>query len=216
MTGPTTGPTTGPIPPNRWELNVSGVEFGYAERFEEMIERGEDIHGEARLADVLAPRHGRILDAGSGIGRVAAGLVARGHDVTAVEKDPDLVARSRARFPDVPVVESDILGLSADLLEAHGRPASYDVVVVVGNVMVYLADETEVRALRTLAGLLAPGGRILVGFHPRKGPAHSRDYPVETFRRHVDEAGLVAEQLFGTYDLRPPADDYVVAVLRPV
>jgi SAM-dependent methyltransferase len=205
-----------PVPPNRWELHRDEIGSGYADRFAELIERGEDVDGEARLADVLAPRRGRILDAGSGMGRVAAALAARGHVVTAVEKDPDLVARSRDRFPDVSVLEADILGLSPEVLGRAGLPTAYDVVVVVGNVMVYLAEDTESRALRTLAGLLAPGGRILVGFHPRKGPAHSRDYPVGEFRRHADDAGLVVEQLFGTYDLRPPGDDYVVAVLRAV
>ena len=209
-------PVAQPVPPTRWETHRSEIGSSYADRFTELIESGEDIDGEARLADVLAPRHARILDAGSGIGRVAAGLAARGHDVTAVEKDPDLVARSRRLFPDVPVVESDILALSPAVLEEAGRPAAYDVVVVVGNVMVYLAEGTETRALSTLAGLLAPGGRMLVGFHPRHGPAHGRDYPVEEFRGHVESAGLVVEQHFGTYDLRPPAEDYVVAVLRPV
>jgi len=86
--------------------------------------------------------------------------------------------------------------------------------VVVGNVMVYLAEDTEVRALRTLAALLAPGGRILVGFHPQQGPPGSRDYPVEAFHQHVIDAGLTVEQEFGSYDLLPPAHDYVVAVLR--
>jgi SAM-dependent methyltransferase len=129
---------TSSIPPNRWERAMGGTRSPYAERFESLIDQGEDIDGEARLVDALAPRRARILDAGSGMGRVAAALAARGHDVTAVEKDPDLIARSRARFPDVAVVESDILGLSRPFLEAAGRPPSYDVVVVVGNVMVYL------------------------------------------------------------------------------
>jgi SAM-dependent methyltransferase len=203
-----------PIPPNRWETNVSGPDTGYARVFEGLIERGEDIDGEARLADVLAPRGARILDAGSGLGRVAGALAARGHGVTAVEKDRDLVARSHVLFPDVEVVESDILGLSPDLLAARGRPASYDVIVLVGNVMVYLAEDTETRALTTLSALLAPGGRILVGFHPRRGPEHSRDYPVEEFRRHVTGAGLLVEHHFGGYDLAPPSENYVVAVLR--
>ncbi len=209
-------PTSEPIPPNRWELHRDDIGTGYADRFEDLIDRGEDVDGEARLADVLAPRNGRILDAGAGIGRVAATLAARGHDVTAVEKDPDLVARSRARFPGVPVVEADILAVTPEALEAAGLPAAYDVVVAVGNVMVYLAEGTEVRALRTLAGLLAPQGRLLVGFHPRQGPAHSRDYPVADFRRHAEQAGLAVDRVYGTYDLRPPAPDYVVAVLAPV
>ena len=200
------------IPPNRWE-RLAG-QSTYAQVFEDLIARGEDIDGEARLVDVLAPRHGRVLDAGAGVGRVAAACAARGHDVTAVEKDPDLVARSRRLFPDVPVVEADILGLSPEMLEQRGRPSSYDVVVVVGNVMIYLAEDTEPRALRTLGDLLAPDGRILVGFNPEKGPQFSRDYPVEDFRAHVEEAGLVVQHQFGTYDLAPPSDDYVVAVLR--
>lgn len=202
-----------PIPPTRWELSAGGTSR-YAETFERLIDEGEDIDGEARLADVLAPRRARMLDAGSGMGRVAAALAARGHDVTAVEKDPHLVARSRHLFPDVPVLETDILGLSTALLESAGRPTAYDVVVVVGNVMVYLGEGTETRALWTLGQLLAPRGRVLVGFHPREGPQGSRDYSVAEFTGHVEGAGLEIAQLFGSYDLQPPAEDYVVAVLR--
>lgn len=202
------------VPPNRWELQT-GPGSPYAEVFEDLIAGGEDIDGEARLADVLAPRRARILDAGAGVGRVAAALARRGHDVTAVEKDPDLVSRSRRLFPEVPVVEADILELSPALLEARDRPASYDVVVVVGNVMIYLAEDTETRALTTLGQLLAPGGRILVGFNSVEGPRHSRDYPVAEFRAHVEAAGLVVQHEFATYELAPalPSSDYVVAVL---
>jgi SAM-dependent methyltransferase len=200
------------IPPNRWE-RVAG-ESRYAQVFEDLIARGQDIDGEARLADVLAPRHARILDAGAGIGRVAAALMARGHEVTAVEKDVDLVARCHRLFPGLPVVESDILALSPTLLEQRGRPTSYDVIVLVGNVMIYLAEDTESCALRTLAGLLAPGGRILVGFNPVEGPKHSRDYPVEAFRTDVGAAGLVVQHELGSYELGPPDGNYVVAVLR--
>jgi SAM-dependent methyltransferase len=202
------------IPPNRWE-RLAG-ESTYAQVFEDLLARGEDIDGEARLVDVLAPRHARVLDAGAGIGRVAAACAARGHDVTAVEKDPDLVARSRRLFPDVPVVVADILELSPAMLEQQGRPSSYDVIVVVGNVMIYLAEDTETRALRTLGDLLAPGGRILVGFNPEKGPQFSRDYPGEDFRAHAEAAGLVVQHEFGAFELAPAGGDYVVAVLtRP-
>ncbi len=202
------------LPPTRWDRHLAGAESAYSRTFEGMIERGEDIDGEARLADTLAPRGARVLDAGAGMGRVAAALVRRGHDVTAVEKDAHLVSRSRELFPEVAVVESDLLGVTPGLLEAAGRPTAYDVIVVVGNVMVYLAEDTEVRALRGMADLLVPGGRILVGFHPRNGPPHSHDYPAEQFVEHVVAAGLAVEHLLGSYDLRPPSEDYVVAVLH--
>ncbi len=94
--------------------------------------------------------------------------------MTAVEKDAGLIERSRLLFPELPVVESDILGLSPSLLEHAGRPSAYDIVVVVGNVMVYLADGTETRALATMGALLAPGGRMLVGLPP---PARTAPQP---------------------------------------
>jgi SAM-dependent methyltransferase len=200
-------------PRTRWE-DHEGTS-GYADHFAGLIARGEDVDGEARLVDTVAPRGARILDAGSGIGRVAAALAARGHDVTAVEKDPDLVRKSRERYPHVPVIPSDILGLAPEALAAAGRPAAYDVVVVVGNVMVYLGEDTEEDVLRLLGGLLAPGGRLVVGFRTHDAPEFSRrSYPAEEFIRDAAAAGLALEHRFGSYDLRPPAEDYLVAVLH--
>jgi SAM-dependent methyltransferase len=198
------------LPPTRWE---TGENFGYAARFGELIERGADIDGEARLADVLVERGATILDAGSGIGRVGAALQRRGHHVVAAEKDSDLVRQSRERFPDLPVVETDILALTPELLADAGHPTAFDLVVLVGNVIVLLAPDTERRALATLRGLLAPGGRILVGFHPASTHGNSRDYPVEEFVADVEASGLTVQHRFGTYQLAPPADDYCVAVL---
>lgn len=200
-------------PPTRWEQLGDTLDSPYARAHRELPGPDRDVDGEARLADVLLPRGGRVLDAGAGIARVSHSLLRRGHDVTAVEKDPALIAVTRELYPEVTVVESDILALTPALLEAHGRPTAYDVVVVVGNVMIYLADDTEVIALRTLAALLVPGGRLLVGFHPQEGPPGSRDYPVATFLEHVRAAGLQADLVAGTWDLRPPSDDYVLAVL---
>src|SRR5690606_14303698 len=106
----------------------------------------------------------RILDVGSGMGRVAAALVARGHRVVAVEPDPDLVAQSRATYPHVEVVHADILGVEDDQVGGD-----FDLVVVVGNVMVFLGEDTERAVLTRLASLLADGGRVLVGFEPTGG-----------------------------------------------
>lgn len=194
------------LPPTRWE---QGDTTGYAERFARLIAQGQDVEGEARLADVLVRRGSRILDAGSGMGRIGAALQARGHDVLAVEKDPDLVAESRRRYPGLPVVESDLLALTPEV-------GSFDLVVLVGNVIVLAAPETEVRLLGVLRDLLSPGGRILVGFHPADGHTSARAYPYDEFAADVAAAGLVLQHRFGTYELDPPSEDYLVAVLaRP-
>ncbi len=203
------------IPKTRWELGgesaTSGA--GYAAHFSRLIAEGVDIEGEARLADVLVGRSATVLDAGAGIGRVGDALRRRGHTVVAAEKDPVLVEECRRRYPDLPMVESDLLALTPEALTALGQPATYDLVVLVGNVIVLGAPETEVRMLSTLRDLLAPAGRILVGFHIDHAHGSARDYPFDEFAADVVAAGLVVQHRFGTYDLAPPADDYCVAVL---
>ena len=132
-----------------------------------------------------------------------AALAPRGHDVTAVEKDPDLVARSRRLFPEVPVVEADILELSPALLSEQGRPTSYDVIVVVGNVMIYLAEDTETRALRTLGDLLAPEGGSWWASTRRRAQSTAATTRVEDFRRpRRRRPGWPYEHEFGSYDLQ--------------
>ncbi|HET8604442.1 MAG TPA: class I SAM-dependent methyltransferase [Marmoricola sp.] len=205
---------TGETPLTRWE-RARPDQRGYTARFAQLIAEGADIDAEARLADALLPRAARVLDAGSGMGRVAAALVERGHEVTGVEKDPDLVRESRSRYPEVPVVQADLLAVGPALLQDAGRPSSYDLVLLAGNVMVLLAPETECRVLRTLAALLAPGGRLLVGFSITGGPEFARPYAYDDFAADAAAAGLAVQHRFGTWDLAPAADDYAVVVLTP-
>jgi len=199
------------MPTTRWE---SADTAGYAEHFAQLIADGADVVGEARLADALVSRGATILDAGAGMGRIGAELMARGHTVVAAEKDPALVAAAIKRYPELSVVETDLLDLSGALLSDAGLPDSFDLIVLVGNVIILAAPDTESRMLTTLRDLLAPGGRILVGFHPKDSPASSaRAYAFEEFAADVATAGLKVQHRFGTYELAPPADDYVVAVL---
>jgi len=193
-------------PPTRWAAGGSRND-GYGERFADLVASGSDIDGEARLADTLLPRNGRVLDAGSGMGRVAAALAARGHRVIGVEPDAALVAQSRRTYPELEVVESDVLGVTADQL------GLFDLVVCVGNVMIYLAEGTERAVLARLRSVLAPGGRVLVGFHPVDGPTTSRPYPPEEFVADAAAARLRVDLRAGTYQLHPPEDAYAVWVL---
>lgn len=194
-------------PSTRWEL-AGRDNRGYGEKFGRLVEEGSDVDGEARLADVLVGRNARILDIGSGMGRVAAALQARGHDVTAVEPDPALVEQSRRIYPELAVVHADIL--DADLPHLAG---AIDLAVLVGNVMVFLAPGTERQVLQRVREVLAPGGRALVGFHPADGPATARTYSPEEFTADVAASGLRVDQRFGSYELHPPAPDYAVWVL---
>jgi SAM-dependent methyltransferase len=198
------------LPATRWELGENG---GFAAHFTELIEAGADVEGEARLSDALLPRGATVLDAGAGFGRIGAALQGRGHHVVAAEKDPDLIAMAADLNPALPMVRTDLLALTPELLADAGHPTAYDLIVLVGNVIVLLAPDTERRALSTLAALLAEGGRILVGFHPVRTHANARDYPIDEFVADVEAVGLRVQHRFGSYELAPPSEDYCVAVL---
>jgi SAM-dependent methyltransferase len=205
----------------RWEQaraqERAAGQGGYGAHFARLIDEGADIEGEARLADVLAPRGGWILDAGSGMGRVGGALVARGHRVVGVDFDPEILDQSRRTFPDLPLIDSRLDELTSSKLSDAGHPTAYELIVCVGNVMILLAPDTERTVLANLAALLAPDGRMLVGYHLSGAPSGmSRDYPLDEFVADCTGAGLEVVHRFATYDLQPFADggDYAVHVLR--
>ena len=190
---------------------------GYGAHFAQLLAEGADVEGEARLADTLLPRGSRVLDAGSGMGRVGAALLARGHQVVGVDLDPELIEQSRTTFPELPVVQSRLDDLTPELLRSAGHPKSYDLVVCVGNVMVLLAPDTERTVLTRLGALTSDQGRLLVGFHLRDSPAPTAHaYPVADFARDAAATGWEVEHVFAGYDLRPftPDSGYAVHVLR--
>lgn len=202
---------TSPPPATRWEKEIVGDRWqDYVGRFDRMYTDGSDLQGEVRFADAMAPRGAAILDAGCGVGRLAAGLSERGHRAVGVDKDAGLLAGARERHPGVTFLESDLLTLDADLLGRSGVPQSFDLIVVAGNVMVFLAEGTERAVLANLAGLLVPDGRLVTGF------ATDREYGVGDFDADAAALGLVAEQRFSTWHLDPWNENssWVVTVLR--
>lgn len=190
---------------SRWPgLTDPGHSHAYIERFRRMEQSGDDISGEARLVDAMVTRRSRILDAGCGPGRLAGWLSAAGHDVVGVDIDPLLIEAAERDYPGPTYAVGSVTELDADAL---GGP--FDAVVCAGNVMVFLALDTEVAALTSMGSVLAPDGFVIVGFHVAR-------YPLERFDEHVREGGLVVEQRFATWDLRPWREDsdFAVTVLR--
>ena len=172
----------------------------------DMASQGEDLAGEARLIDAMVKPRSRILDAGCGPGRVGAALFARGHDVVGVDIDPELIAAAREDHPGPVWIVSDLATLD---LAALGEPEPFDAVVVAGNVLAFVAPETETQVLERLAAPLVPDGFVVAGFHTDL-------YDVTRFDQHLADAGFELEHRFATWDLRPwHADaDFAVSVLR--
>ncbi|MFN8032310.1 MAG: class I SAM-dependent methyltransferase [Mycobacterium sp.] len=180
----------------------------YIERFRAMARAGDDLAGEARFVDAMAPRAARILDAGCGPGRVGGYLAEAGHHVVGVDVDPALVAAAEQDHPGPRWLVGDLAELD---LPARGIPEPFDIIVSAGNVMTFLAPSTRVRVLARLRSHLAHDGRAVIGF------GAGRDYAFDQFLGDAAEGGFAADLLLSTWDIRPFANDseFLVAILRP-
>jgi SAM-dependent methyltransferase len=64
--------------------------------------------------ELAAAGNGPVLDLGAGTGRVAAHLAAHGHEVVALDVDPDLLAVLAQRAPSVTTVQADARSFSLE------------------------------------------------------------------------------------------------------
>jgi SAM-dependent methyltransferase len=173
----------------------------YDNAWAQMAARGENIHGEADFVMALGPRS--VLDAGCGTGRVAIELARRGVDVVGVDLDASMLERAREKARHLPWIVGDLATLEL------GR--RFDVVVLTGNVMIFLEAGTEAAVVRTMAQHLHPGGALVAGFQLKDG-----GLTLDAYDRDAAEAGLVLTERWATWDRQPYAGgDYAVSVHRP-
>jgi len=175
----------------------------YIERFRRLAAEGSDLAGEARFMDTLLPRKARVLDAGSGTGRISGELHARGHVVVGVDVDPALVDAAGQDHPGPRYVVADLATLDLD-------EEPFDAALLAGNVLIFVAPDSEPDVLARVAAHVRPDGVVVTGFGTDRG------YPIDAFDRHCAAAGLVLEHRFATWDLRPWRADasFAVTVLR--
>ncbi len=173
----------------------------YAQRFRDMAAQGDDVFGEARLIDAVAARHSTILDAGCGPGRLGGYLHGRGHTVTGVDLDPELIAAAEQDYPGPRWVVGDLAQL-----ELGQR---FDLIFCAGNVLAFLHPDTRVPVLEGFARHLDANARVVVGFGAGRG------YDFGDFADDVRRAGLAESLRFSTWDLLPWAadSDFLVAIL---
>ena len=121
----------------------------YDRRFADLAAQGLDVHGEAAFVAAFAPRS--VLDAGCGTGRVAIELARRGCRVVGADQDPAMLEEARHKAPDLTWVGADL----ADSKETQALGGPFDVVVMAGNVLLFVAPGTEGAVLTNMARLVA-------------------------------------------------------------
>jgi SAM-dependent methyltransferase len=117
----------------------------------------EEVH--ASLLDLLPAPGSTILDIGAGSGRDAAWFAERGDDVVAVEPSDAMRTHARALHP-TPRIHwlSDSL---PELTQVRRLGLTFDFILL-SAVWMHVPPAARARALRKLATLLAPNGRIAI------------------------------------------------------
>ena len=175
-----------------------------------------------RLAGPLAGL--RVLDVGCGDGAYAMVAAQRGARVAGVDTSPQMIEAAQRR-----AVEQDVQ-IDLRVADAAALPfddGSFDVVLAV-TVLCFVADANM--ALRELARVLAPDGRLVIGELGRwsawavlrrlRGWAGSRLWRAARFRtagqlrRLVEQAGLRVDEMHGAVFYPPQAT--LARLLAPV
>jgi SAM-dependent methyltransferase len=141
---------------------------GYAEAAEALAKSYESIgfaEAQGPVLHLMPAAPSRVLDVGAGTGRDAAALAAMGHDVVAVEPTAELRAHARRLHADAAIEWVDDALPDLAVLCASGR--RFDLVLLTA-VWMHLDQTERAAAMATVAGLLAPGGRMLLSL--RHGP----------------------------------------------
>lgn len=189
-------------PENRWLNTPRASADEYDSRYEQRAAAGEDVHGEANFVMRFSP--GSVLDAGCGTGRVARELARHGVDVVGVDIDADMLATGRRKSPELAWHCADLASVEL------GR--TFDVVLLAGNVMIFLAPGSESQVIANLARHLAAAGHLIAGFQLQPGRLS-----VEHYDKIATAARLALIERWSTWE-RGAWDsrgDYVLSVHAP-
>jgi SAM-dependent methyltransferase len=121
----------------------------------------QDDPGDLDLYRALADRaDGPILELAAGSGRLAVPLARAGHEVTAIDIDPGMLARARRRASEAGLADGRLELVEADLvgLRPTDAPRHALAFLALNSIMLLATREAQREAFRTLAAHLRPGG----------------------------------------------------------
>lgn len=156
----------------------------------------DPVQVEEALLAALGGDLGRLLDIGTGTGRIAELLFDRAAHVTALDRSPDMLALARVRLQDCPTERVDLV--QGDFTALPLADAGFDTVTL--HQVLHYAQAPE-RVLEEAARVTRAGGRIAIADlapHQREElrtvHAHARlGFADETMRQMLADAGFKAD-----------------------
>lgn len=192
---------------SRWGENDVPRGADYDSRFDRLAASGADVHGEANF--VMGFRPATVLDAGCGTGRVAIELARRGVSVAGIDLDLPMLLAAQKKAPNLEWLQGDLDGFR--LTDSGGALLRFDAVVAAGNVMIFVAPDTEGEVVQSMARHVGPGGHLITGFQLLRDR-----YSLDEYEEHCALAGLRRTGRFSSWagDAWAPDSGYLVSVHR--
>ncbi len=174
---------------------------GAVEYWDEIYDRNDFIGDRFRqrmekalawLDELKLPEHSRILDVGSGTGRLVTEAARRGYDVFGLDYSYEMLIKAAA--VDKPMDGSGTPFLQGRIEHLPFKSGNFDVIISLGVIPHVKSPEM---ALRELARLLKPGGTLIFSFDNRIRLVKRLDLPVlikRIMRRIENSTGLVVKK----------------------
>jgi SAM-dependent methyltransferase len=183
--------------------SYDAVADAYADQFSDELRRkpldrallaafAEQVSAQAagtRPARAGGTRSARVWDIGCGPGHVTAFLAGLGLDAAGIDLSDRMVARARARHPDLEFSAGSMIALPAPDGSWDGLISFYS--------LIHLIDDADVRAaLAEFRRVLPDGGLLLLAVHAGEEVRHSEEWlgaSVDVSFRFFDPGWLTAE-----------------------
>jgi ubiquinone/menaquinone biosynthesis C-methylase UbiE len=127
---------------------------------------GDDTAVEQALAAAVGPSAGRLLDIGTGTGRILELLAGGADSATGVDRSPEMLRIARGKLAAAGNQKADLL--QADMRALPFADAAFDTVTM--HHVLHFADNPAA-VLAEAARVVAPGGRLIVADYA----AHQRE-----------------------------------------
>jgi len=159
---------------NRWLNSRNEGGKVYDAKFEMLQESGLDIHGEANFVMRYQPK--TVLDAGCGTGRVAIELARQGCATIGIDIDAEMLARAKEKAPELDWRLADLAVVQL--------AQKFELIVMAGNVLLFVAAGTEEAVILNLSRQIEPAGRLVSGFQL------NRELELGTYDEICERTGL--------------------------